>query len=417
MTTRCKDHKKCPGGNCPGCDEGNLHCQDRNCYPHCRGCNAEQPLYGSSYNKAEDLEEQNIATDSASVPATSENSFFSENVLLTVFIVIVVLAAISYLFYYIYIKLERDPEITNTHKTLNTYPSTLEESVANVSLTPVIQNTMGATTRSNVKHIYDPQLASLMALPPPPTTIPLTNTSINNTSSINATSNNLSTITSSPRINLTKTSSPTSGRTINSSTTISPTIRTSQLSGSSLSPVPKSTIQQSTSSSISAVSPTSSGSSISSSGFTSVSPVSTSISPVSTSISPVSTSISPVSTSISPVSTSISPVSTYISPVSTYISPISTTISPISTTISSVSPVSTSISPVSTSISPVVLRNTQKSSSFVNPSINNSVVRGVNTNNNINSSSNQSKNGPFKNISPKTAIPLQNTNYLIRGFI
>ena len=30
--------KSCVGGNCPGCRDGHLWCDDPRCHPYCRGC-------------------------------------------------------------------------------------------------------------------------------------------------------------------------------------------------------------------------------------------------------------------------------------------------------------------------------------------------------------------------------------------
>lgn len=35
MTDRCSDPVLCPNGNCPGCKNGQLWCQDPQCSPYC----------------------------------------------------------------------------------------------------------------------------------------------------------------------------------------------------------------------------------------------------------------------------------------------------------------------------------------------------------------------------------------------
>ena len=39
MSTRCADTLNCPGGNCVGCRNGQIYCEDPRCYPNCEGCN------------------------------------------------------------------------------------------------------------------------------------------------------------------------------------------------------------------------------------------------------------------------------------------------------------------------------------------------------------------------------------------
>lgn len=38
MTSRCENSTICPGGNCPGCKDGQPFCGDPRCSPHCNGC-------------------------------------------------------------------------------------------------------------------------------------------------------------------------------------------------------------------------------------------------------------------------------------------------------------------------------------------------------------------------------------------
>ena len=33
----------CLNGNCPGCKNGTLYCEDPRCYPNCSGCNTKPP--------------------------------------------------------------------------------------------------------------------------------------------------------------------------------------------------------------------------------------------------------------------------------------------------------------------------------------------------------------------------------------
>ena len=40
MTDRCQS-SDCPGGNCPGCRNSILYCQDPRCYPDCPGCDTK----------------------------------------------------------------------------------------------------------------------------------------------------------------------------------------------------------------------------------------------------------------------------------------------------------------------------------------------------------------------------------------
>jgi len=39
MSARCADTSNCPDGNCIGCRNGELYCEDPRCYPNCEGCN------------------------------------------------------------------------------------------------------------------------------------------------------------------------------------------------------------------------------------------------------------------------------------------------------------------------------------------------------------------------------------------
>lgn len=38
MSSHCSDPVICPDGNCPGCKNGSLYCQDTRCAPYCQGC-------------------------------------------------------------------------------------------------------------------------------------------------------------------------------------------------------------------------------------------------------------------------------------------------------------------------------------------------------------------------------------------
>ena len=38
MSNPCSDPVSCPGGNCIGCKNGNIWCQDPRCAPYCQGC-------------------------------------------------------------------------------------------------------------------------------------------------------------------------------------------------------------------------------------------------------------------------------------------------------------------------------------------------------------------------------------------
>lgn len=36
--SHCADNQSCPNGNCPGCKDSVVNCNDPSCYPYCRGC-------------------------------------------------------------------------------------------------------------------------------------------------------------------------------------------------------------------------------------------------------------------------------------------------------------------------------------------------------------------------------------------
>ena len=38
MSNRCVASSTCPGGNCVGCRNGSLYCNDPRCYPNCSDC-------------------------------------------------------------------------------------------------------------------------------------------------------------------------------------------------------------------------------------------------------------------------------------------------------------------------------------------------------------------------------------------
>ena len=38
MSNRCSDTSQCPDGNCVGCKNGSLFCNDPRCYPNCPDC-------------------------------------------------------------------------------------------------------------------------------------------------------------------------------------------------------------------------------------------------------------------------------------------------------------------------------------------------------------------------------------------
>lgn len=42
MTERCQS-SSCAGGNCPGCLNGAVFCEDPRCYPDCQGCDTKPP--------------------------------------------------------------------------------------------------------------------------------------------------------------------------------------------------------------------------------------------------------------------------------------------------------------------------------------------------------------------------------------
>lgn len=37
----CSNPKVCPGGNCEGCKDGQIWCQDPQCTPNCSGCQVQ----------------------------------------------------------------------------------------------------------------------------------------------------------------------------------------------------------------------------------------------------------------------------------------------------------------------------------------------------------------------------------------
>jgi len=38
LLDHCQNLVTCPDGNCPGCNDGNLWCDDSRCHPHCEDC-------------------------------------------------------------------------------------------------------------------------------------------------------------------------------------------------------------------------------------------------------------------------------------------------------------------------------------------------------------------------------------------
>ncbi len=38
LTTHCQNKQTCPDGNCPGCHDFGLFCEDDRCHPHCEDC-------------------------------------------------------------------------------------------------------------------------------------------------------------------------------------------------------------------------------------------------------------------------------------------------------------------------------------------------------------------------------------------
>ena len=42
MTERCQS-SDCQSGNCPGCRNSSLFCEDPRCYPNCQGCDTKLP--------------------------------------------------------------------------------------------------------------------------------------------------------------------------------------------------------------------------------------------------------------------------------------------------------------------------------------------------------------------------------------
>ena len=38
MSNICSDNIQCPNGNCVGCRNGQLYCNDPRCYPNCKNC-------------------------------------------------------------------------------------------------------------------------------------------------------------------------------------------------------------------------------------------------------------------------------------------------------------------------------------------------------------------------------------------
>ncbi len=103
MSLRCKDPNKCPNGNCIGCTNGKLHCNDTNCYPSCTGCAGNVPLVGSRLNADGDIP----PSDKGKTPMTSDDvTFFGENIVLTAFIIIITFVIVGFIFYFFYIILD-----------------------------------------------------------------------------------------------------------------------------------------------------------------------------------------------------------------------------------------------------------------------------------------------------------------------
>jgi hypothetical protein len=42
VENHCQDSVTCPGGNCEGCSNGEIWCQDPRCAPHCKECKAPE---------------------------------------------------------------------------------------------------------------------------------------------------------------------------------------------------------------------------------------------------------------------------------------------------------------------------------------------------------------------------------------
>jgi hypothetical protein len=115
MTTRCKDPNKCPNGNCSGCHNGQLFCTDSTCFPNCRGCVGSTPLSGSRFNTDEDLQQNTTPSNTSILPQSTDTSFYSENPIITIIIVVLIFLIIGYIFYLLFKKIESEPNIsTNT---------------------------------------------------------------------------------------------------------------------------------------------------------------------------------------------------------------------------------------------------------------------------------------------------------------
>lgn len=42
MSNHCTDEVFCPNGNCPGCKNGEVWCQDQRCSPYCKNCSMQK---------------------------------------------------------------------------------------------------------------------------------------------------------------------------------------------------------------------------------------------------------------------------------------------------------------------------------------------------------------------------------------
>lgn len=50
MSNHCSDPVTCPSGNCPGCKNGALNCQDTRCAPFCQDCTTNMSQHDLAAN-------------------------------------------------------------------------------------------------------------------------------------------------------------------------------------------------------------------------------------------------------------------------------------------------------------------------------------------------------------------------------
>lgn len=108
MSLRCKDKIKCPNGNCIGCVNGKLLCSDVNCYPSCTGCAGYHPLVGSRINGDGDIQPTTQPFEQTTKTTTANDvTFAGENMVFTIFIIVITFVIIGFVFYFFYGILEK----------------------------------------------------------------------------------------------------------------------------------------------------------------------------------------------------------------------------------------------------------------------------------------------------------------------